>query len=225
MTTFNYVCWFVVNMFYCGKKKLLDLNTLIFEVRRSASRAQRPLTVRWHSPSLRGTMWQWGLHAKQFSLRAPYSYFKCGILTCTRWNWKGRVKIVSKTDLLGPLSKCTRAWENSARIPRPIDLWIWLPVRTRPRALCVVCQHVIISHRILWRVIIYPWFLPLVPQSPHKNKELTDYQMKALRPLQSSLCTNRTHHLRITSIMCWILIDLGFYYFITHINMKHRYNI
>ena len=41
LTTFNYVCRFIVNMFHCCGIFSLDLNTLILKVRGNASQAYR----------------------------------------------------------------------------------------------------------------------------------------------------------------------------------------
>ena len=61
ITIFNHVCRFFLNMFYCGRNRLTNLNTPIWKAWGSASRAQRLLTTgiaRRQFPSLRGTTWR-----------------------------------------------------------------------------------------------------------------------------------------------------------------------
>ena len=84
-------------------------------------------------------MQQWECHAKQPSLRAPYSYFKWNILTFTRWNWNCHVIIVIKTDLSGFVATMHSCLCKQYVKSQPICREIWLPVLHVPS--CIVTTN------------------------------------------------------------------------------------
>ena len=139
ITTFNYVYRFIVHRFYFGRILLKDLNTPILKVQGSALWAQHPLTagsVRRQFPSLRNTTWRNNGSSTRNGFRFEYHI---RILRGESWHSLGEIENIMLSSWLRPTCRCLLSQYSLMRtvreIPQPNGLGIWLPIRTRHRAL------------------------------------------------------------------------------------------